>query len=183
MERSFETPGALALCRLLHFLWPYRRTVLTVLAAMFGVTATGLLAPLVIREIVLIIEESRVNADEQLVLLAEGLLVLYVGRSVAEASVFHYSHVFAFNTCRDLRDAVYQHLQTLSPAWFAARKSGDITKSVVDDSLKLEPVIADAVYGFVVSSILSLGILIILLTLSPLLTLLALIRCLSSSLQ
>ncbi|MEL6992836.1 MAG: ABC transporter ATP-binding protein, partial [Pseudomonadota bacterium] len=81
----------------------------------------------------------------------------------------------AFNTCRDLRDAVYTHLQRLSPSWFAARKSGDITKRVIDDTLKLEPVIADAVYGFVVSMILSFGILIILFNLSPLLTLLALI--------
>ncbi|MGR3491938.1 MAG: ABC transporter ATP-binding protein, partial [Shimia sp.] len=47
--------------------------------------------------------------------------------------------------------------------------------SVIDDTLRLEPVIADAVYGFVVSMILSVGIFIILLTLSPLLTLLTLL--------
>ncbi|MEM8591177.1 MAG: ABC transporter ATP-binding protein [Pseudomonadota bacterium] len=157
------------------YIWPYRKTVAIVLAAMLGVTATGLLAPWLIREIVLVIEEGRENAATQLTVIGAILALIYLGRSSAEAAVFHYSHVVAFNTVRDLRDAVYRHLQTLSPSWFAARKSGDITKSVIDDTLRLEPVIADAVYGFVVSMILSLGILIILLTLSPLLTLLALL--------
>ncbi|WP_247227982.1 ABC transporter ATP-binding protein [Yoonia sp. F2084L] len=154
---------------------PYRGTMIVVVLAILAVTATGLLAPWMIREIVLIIETGAQDAGARLTLIAAVLVRIYVGRSTAEAAVFHYSHVVAFKTCRDLRDAVYAHLQRLSPSWFAARKSGDITKRVIDDTLKLEPVIADAVYGFVVSIILSLGILIILFNLSPVLTLLALI--------
>ncbi|MEM1302733.1 MAG: ABC transporter ATP-binding protein [Pseudomonadota bacterium] len=142
---------------------------------MILVTATGLLAPWMVREIVLVLETAPETAATQIGYLALALGVIYLGRSVAEAAVFHYSHVVAFNACRDLRDQVYAHLQTLSPAWFAARKSGDITKSVIDDTLRLEPVIADAVYGFVVSMILSVGIFIILLALSPILTLMALL--------
>ncbi len=154
---------------------PYRGTVIVVVLAILAVTATGLLAPWMIREIVLIIETDAEDAATGLTLIAAALVMIYVARSTAEAAVFHYSHVVAFKTCRDLRDAVYAHLQRLSPSWFAARKSGDITKRVIDDTLKLEPVIADAVYGFVVSIILSLGILIILFNFSPVLTLLALI--------
>ncbi|MDX8350433.1 ABC transporter ATP-binding protein [Cognatiyoonia sp. IB215446] len=154
---------------------PYRQTMTLVVLSILAVTATGLLAPWLVREIVLIVETGAQDATRNLTWIAVGLVLIYVGRSTAEAAVFHYSHVVAFNTCRDLRDAVYAHLQRLSPSWFAARKSGDITKRVIDDTLKLEPVIADAVYGFVVSMILAFGILIILFNLSPLLTLLALI--------
>ncbi|MEM9786539.1 MAG: ABC transporter transmembrane domain-containing protein, partial [Pseudomonadota bacterium] len=161
--------------RLITFMLPYKGTMAIVALAILAVTATGLLAPWMVREIVLTIETGADGAIARLTLIAALLIVIYFGRSTAEAAVFHYSHVVAFNTCRDLRDAVYAHLQRLSPSWFAARKSGHITKRVIDDTLKLEPVIADAVYGFVVSTILSLGILIILFNLSPLLTLLALI--------
>lgn len=154
---------------------PYRQTMTLVVLSILAVTATGLLAPWLVREIVLIVETGAQDATRNLTWIAVGLVLIYVGRSTAEAAVFHYSHVVAFNTCRDLRNAVYAHLQRLSPSWFAARKSGDITKRVIDDTLKLEPVIADAVYGFVVSMILAFGILIILFNLSPLLTLLALI--------
>ncbi|MDX8354773.1 ABC transporter ATP-binding protein [Cognatiyoonia sp. IB215182] len=161
--------------RLITFMLPYKGTMAVVALAILAVTATGLLAPWMVREIVLVIETGADGAIAHLTLIAALLIIIYVGRSTAEAAVFHYSHVVAFNTCRDLRDAVYAHLQRLSPSWFAARKSGDITKRVIDDTLKLEPVIADAVYGFVVSMILSLGILIILFNLSPLLTFLALI--------
>ncbi len=161
--------------RLVTYMLPYRGTMIVVVLAILAVTATGLLAPWMIREIVLTIEMGAQDAAARLTLIAAALVMIYVGRSTAEAAVFHYSHVVAFKTCRDLRDAVYAHLQRLSPSWFAARKSGDITKRVIDDTLKLEPVIADAVYGFVVSIILSLGILIILFNLSPVLTLLALI--------
>ncbi len=161
--------------RLVTHMLPYKGTMVIVVMAVLAVTATGLLAPWMIREIVMIIETDAQDAATRLTLIAIFLVVIYVGRSSAEAAVFHYSHVVAFKTCRDLRNAVYTHLQRLSPSWFAARKSGDITKRVIDDTLKLEPVIADAVYGFVVSIILSFGILIILFNLSPMLTLLALI--------
>ncbi|MEM8539275.1 MAG: ABC transporter transmembrane domain-containing protein, partial [Pseudomonadota bacterium] len=145
---------------------PYRWTIACVVAAILVVTATGLLAPWLVREIVLIVEQGADDAQTRLAWVVVLLVVVYLGRSTAEAAVFHYSHVVAFNTVRDLRDAVYAHLQRLSPSWFAARKSGDITKRVIDDTLKLEPVIADAVYGFVVSMILAVGILVILLNLS-----------------
>ncbi|QBF32543.1 ABC transporter ATP-binding protein [Thalassococcus sp. S3] len=161
--------------RLIQYMLPYKRTMLAVVLSILVVTATGLLAPWLVRAIVLIIETGAEDASQTLTLIAVGLVAIYIGRSTAEAAVFHYSHVVAFKTCRDLRDAVYTHLQRLSPGWFAARKSGDITTRVIDDTLKLEPVIADAVYGFVVSMILAFGILIILLFLSPILTILALL--------
>ena len=151
--------------RLITFMMPYGRTMGLVLFSILAVTATGLLGPWLVREIVLIIETADQGAVVRLTLVAGGLVLIYICRSTAEAAVFHYSHVVAFNTSRYLRDAVYAHLQRLSPGWFAARKSGDITKRVIDDTLKLEPVIADAVYGFVVSVILALGILVILFSL------------------
>lgn len=160
--------------RLIAYMRPYSSTILIVLLAMCVVTATGLLSPWLVREIVLIVETGAPEAGQTLLWIAIALVIAYLGHGAAEVAVFHYSHVVAFNTCRDLRDAVYAHLQKLSPSWFAARKSGDITKRVINDTLKLEPVIADAVYGFVVSFILALGILVILFTLSPTLTLLAL---------
>ncbi|MEM7732842.1 MAG: ABC transporter ATP-binding protein [Pseudomonadota bacterium] len=159
--------------RILPYLLPYRRTAGFVMVLTLVVTATGLLGPWLIREIVLVIEENRVDATRHVTYAALGLIAVHFARSGAEAAMFHYSHVVAFNTCRDLRNAIYRHLQTLSPGWYAQRKSGDVTKHVVDDTMRLEPVLADTIYGFVTALILSLGVFVILMTLSPLLTLLA----------
>ncbi|MEO0371937.1 MAG: ABC transporter transmembrane domain-containing protein, partial [Pseudomonadota bacterium] len=79
----------------------------------------------------------------------------------------------AFKTCRDVRTAIYRNLHTLSLGWYIQHKSGDITKHVVDAKMRLEPGLADTIYGFVTALILAVGG-IILLTLSRLLTFLAL---------
>ena len=168
----FEGNG---LGRLMPYLWPYRRTALMVLLLTFVVTMSGLLAPWLIREIILIIETGRAGASQQILLIGVALIAVYLLRSVGEAAIFHYSHVVAFKTVRDLRDDVYRHMQTLSPGWYTQRKSGDTTKRVVEDSMRLEPIIADTVYSFVISSILAIGVFVILMVLSPTLTLLALI--------
>ncbi|MEM6587337.1 MAG: ABC transporter transmembrane domain-containing protein [Pseudomonadota bacterium] len=161
--------------RMMPYLWPYRRTALMVLLLTLVVTMSGLLAPWLIREIILIIETGRADAAQQILLTGVGLIVVYLLRSVGEAAIFHFSHVVAFKTVGDLRNDVYRHMQKLSPGWYTQRKSGDTTKRVVEDSMRLEPIIADTFYSFVISSILAIGVFIILMVLSPTLTLLALI--------
>lgn len=164
--------------RLIPFIRPYKGLAVLVLLLMGAITAAGLLAPWLIRDILLTVEnatsDTQADAARRITLITFGLIAAILMRSAAEAAVFHYAHVVAFSICRDLRDTVYRHLQTLSPGWYAQRKSGDITKHVVDDTMKLEPILADTVYGFVTASILSFGVCLILLALSPLLTVLAL---------
>jgi len=148
------------------YMQPYWRVMLVVLLTILIVTATGLLGPWLIRAIVGLIADGGPGQAGSLLWISAGLALVYIVRSLGAAGVFHYSHVVAFQVCRDLRDAVHARLQTFSPAYFTARQSGDIVTRVVKDTLTLEPVIADAVYGFVTSFLLALGIMGVLVYLS-----------------
>ena len=170
----FEAGGDALVRRVFEFAWPYRAAGFVLLLSMVGITATGLLAPWLVSQIVGVLEDGSATRAQDLSVIAALLLGVVVLRSVAQAAAMHYSHVVAFNTCRDLRDTVYAHVQSFSPSWFAARKSGDITKRVVDDTLKLEPILADAILEFVVAALLAIGIVVVLLFISPLLTLVVL---------
>lgn len=169
-----------ALQTLLPFLKPYRWRGLFVLALVVTVTAASLLTPWLIRELVRVLRlagetESTVNAQRGVLWSAGLLLFAYALRSVGQYLNFHHSHVVAWNVCHDLRRALYRKLQQLSPAYYAERQTGEVVSRVIKDTDNLEPIIADAVYDFLVSLLLAIGIVIVLFSLSPVLTLLAFI--------
>jgi ABC-type multidrug transport system fused ATPase/permease subunit len=165
-----------AIQTLLPFLKPYRWRVALVCVSVLTVTAAGLLAPWLVRELVRVLRlaEGDVSATAQSILMLAGLLLsAYAVRSLGQYLNFHYSHVVAWNVCHDLRTALYRQLQRFSPAYYAERQTGEVVSRVVKDTDNLEPIIADAVYDFVVSVLFALGIVVILFSLAPLLTLLA----------
>ncbi|MEM7737518.1 MAG: ABC transporter transmembrane domain-containing protein, partial [Deinococcota bacterium] len=161
---------------LLPFLKPYRWRVLLVLISVLAVTGAGLLAPWLVRELVRVLRVTATgegSARRGIINIASLLFVVYAVRSVGQYLNFHYSHVVAWNVCHDLRTALYEQLQRFSPAYYAERQTGDVVSRVIKDTDNLEPVIADAVYDFLVSALLAIGIVTVLLTLEPTLTLLA----------
>ncbi|MFW5709337.1 MAG: ABC transporter ATP-binding protein [Chloroflexota bacterium] len=167
-----------AIQTLVPFLKPYRGRMLLVLVSILVVAGAGLLAPWLIRELVRVVrlaEGDLAAAQQTLAGITLALLVVYLLRSAGQFINFHVSHVVAFGIVHDLQVAVYKQLQRFSPGYFADRQTGEIVSRVVKDTVDVEPVIADAVYDFVVSFLLAVGIVIVLLTLNPGLTLLALI--------
>lgn len=165
-----------ALHTLLPYLHPYRWRVALVLASILVVTAAGLLAPWLVRELVRLVrlgEGDLAGATRGVGWLALALLGVYGLRSLGQFINFHVSHTVAFGLCHDLREAVYRQLQRFSPAYYAERQTGEVASRVVKDTDNLEPVLADVMYDFVVSALLAVGIVVILFTLEPTLTLLA----------
>ncbi|MCG8351523.1 MAG: ABC transporter ATP-binding protein/permease, partial [Chloroflexales bacterium] len=163
-----------AIQTLLPFLKPYRWHVALVCVSVLTVTAAGLLAPWLVRELVRVLRlaEGDVSATAQSILaLAALLLLAYVVRSLGQYLNFHYSHVVAWNVCHDLRTALCKKLQRFSPAYYAERQTGEVVSRAIKDTDNLEPIIADAVYDFLVSLLLSIGVFVILLLIDPLLTL------------
>ncbi len=161
---------------LLPYLKPYRWRVVLVLVSILVVTAAGLLAPWLVRELVRLVrlaEGDLAGATRGVGLLALALLGVYGLRSLGQYLNFHVSHVVAFNLCHDLREAVYAQLQRFSPAYYSERQTGEVASRVLKDTDNLEPVIADVMYDFVVSALSTVGIVVILLSLEPTLTLLA----------
>ncbi len=159
---------------LFHHLRPHLRYAVLVLVSVLIVTGAGLLGPWLVRAIVAAVSGDGADAAA-LWWIAGGLILAYAVKSLAAAATFHFSHVVAFRTCRDLRDRLHAQLMTLSPAWFSVQSSGEVVSRVIKDSLALEPLIADAVYGFVTSILMAIGVLVVLASLSPGLALLALL--------
>jgi ATP-binding cassette, subfamily B, bacterial len=167
-----------AIRTLLPFFKPYRGQMALVMAGVLVVTAAGLLAPWLIRELVRVVrlaENDQTAATESLIAITVALFVTYLLRSGGQFFNFHVSHIVAWNLCHDLRTAVYEQLQRFSPAYYAERQTGDIVSRVIKDTEDVEPIVADAVFGFLVSILLAIGVVIILLTLDPVLTLIALL--------
>jgi ATP-binding cassette subfamily B protein len=161
---------------LLPYLRPYRWRVVLVLVSILVVTAAGLLAPWLVRELVRSVRQAEGDlgaATRGVGFIALALLVAYGLRSLGQYLNFHVSHVVAWNVCHDLREAVYSQLQRFSPAYYSERQTGEVASRVLKDTDNLEPVLADALYDFMVSALLAVGIVVILLTLEPSLTLLA----------
>lgn len=161
---------------LLPYLTPYRWRIVLVLFSILVVTAAGLAAPWLVRELVRSVrlaEGDLAAATQGVGFIALALLVAYCFRSLGQYLNFHVSHVVAWNVCHDLREAVYSQRQRFSPAYYSKRQTGEVASRVLKDTDGLEPVLADALYDFVVSALLAVGIVVILLTLEPSLTLLA----------
>ncbi|MEM7331379.1 MAG: ABC transporter ATP-binding protein [Chloroflexota bacterium] len=158
------------------FLTPYRWRILLVFLSVVAVTGGGLFVPWLVRNLIRILRtaDGEVAAVQNQVIGTAVLLLLAYGvRSYGQYLSFHHSHVVAWNVCHDLRSALYQQLQRFSPVYYAERQTGEVVSRVLKDTDNLEPIIADAVYDFLVSILLSLGVLAILLSIDPWLTLLA----------
>lgn len=163
-----------AIQTLVPFLKPYRSRIILVFICVIAVTAAGLLAPWLIRDLVRVLrlaEGDLVAAQQGVILLAVFLFATYGVRSLGQYLNVHHSHVVAWNVCHDLRTALYKQLQRFSPAYYAERQTGEVVSRVIKDTDYLEPIIADAVYDFLVSVLLSVGVFVILLLIDPTLTL------------
>lgn len=154
------------------FLQPYRWRIALVFASVLGTTLAGLASPWLVRNLVRVLRtaDGDANAARNGVIITALLLLLTYGvRSVCQFINFHHSHVVAWNVLHDLRTTLYDKLQFFSPAYYAERQTGEIVSRVVRDTNYLEPLIADAVYDFLVSILLAFGVLWILIALDPVL--------------
>jgi len=161
---------------LLPFLRPYRWHMALVLASNLLVMITSLLAPWLISSIVGVV---RVAPDQALsngvLVIAAALAGAYALRGLGLYITFYVSHIAAWRVCHDLRLAVYTQLQRMSPRFFASRQTGELASRVLKDTDHVEPIVADVVHEFLASALITLGTVVVLLTLNPLLAVVGLL--------
>lgn len=161
---------------LLPFLKPYRWHMLIVILSAFTVTASSLVTPWIIRDVVRLINES----DETLVAGSiAGFVVFLAIAHLLRALTFYLrnyvAHIMAWNTVSDIQAAVYAHLQTLSLGFYTRRQTGELVSRVTSDTRDLEPVLAHSIPDLLVYATMITGICGLLFTINPLLTVLVLI--------
>jgi ATP-binding cassette, subfamily B, bacterial len=136
------------------FLAPYRWRLLWILLTGAAATSFGLAQPYISK---LLIDEALLRRDFHALLMVS---LMMVGATVSSfalniLSSYQYVRVSAL-VLFDMRVALYRHLQSLSPRFWAQRKLGDVVSRINNDISEVQRISADSLLS-VLSNVLFLA--------------------------
>jgi len=151
--------------RALRFIYPYRARLVFVLAAGIASTGFGLLQPYISK---LLIDDALLKRNLRMLLVVSALMfgVTVVGFVLNILSSYQYVRVSA-SVLFDMRLALYRHLQTLSPRFWARTKLGDVVSRINNDIAEVQRVSADSLLSVLSNVVFLIGSAVIMLALSP----------------
>jgi len=126
----------------LRFLVPYWPRLALILLAGVAATAFGLVQPYISK---LLIDEALLKRNLRALVLVSALMVAVtiVGFVLNIFSSYQYVRVSAA-VLFDMRVALYRHLQTLSPRFWAGARLGDVVSRINNDIAEVQRVSADS---------------------------------------
>ena len=132
-----------------------------------GIAATGfgLLQPYISK---LLIDDALLKHNLRMLLIVSGLMfgVTVLGFVLNILSSYQYVRVSA-SVLFDMRLALYRHLQTLSPRFWARRKLGDVVSRINNDIAEVQRVSADSLLSVLSNVVFLIGSAAIMIALSP----------------
>ncbi len=151
--------------RALRFIVPYWPRLVFVLLAGIASTGFGLLQPYISK---LLIDDALLKRNLRMLLIVSGLMfgVTVLGFVLNIFSSYQYVRVSA-SVLFDMRVALYQHLQTLSPRFWAQRKLGDVVSRINNDIAEVQRVSSDSLLSVLSNVVFLIGSAAIMLALSP----------------
>ncbi|UPG83039.1 ABC transporter ATP-binding protein/permease [Bacillus subtilis] len=156
--------------RLLSYVKPYRKTILPLsfLTVLIG-TAVKLVIPILIGVYVLDQAITGRNSELliQLIFIISGLYVLNYAANVLR---IRWMNQLGQHVIYDLRQHLFTHVQRLSHRFFDQRSAGSILVRVMNDINSLQELFTSGVINLLTDLLLLAGVIIILFTLSPELT-------------
>ncbi|HEV8147734.1 MAG TPA: ABC transporter ATP-binding protein, partial [Bryobacteraceae bacterium] len=150
--------------RALRYLTPYWPRLVFVVAAGLAATAFGLAQPYLSK---LLIDGALLRRDYHMLLVVSGAMaaITVVGFVLNIASSYQYVRVSA-QVLFDMRVALYRHLQTLSPRFWARVKLGDVVSRINNDIAEVQRVSSDSLLSVLSNVVFLIGAAIIMATLS-----------------
>jgi ATP-binding cassette subfamily B protein len=126
---------------------PYWRRLLFVLFISLFSTLLSLVQPYIAK---LLIDEALLRRDPKALLLVAALMVVVtvIGFVLSILAAYQYTAVSA-DVLFDMRLAVYEHLQQLSPRFLARTKLGEIVSRINNDVAEIQRVAADTLLALV----------------------------------
>ena len=135
----------------------------------FLISASDLVLPMVTRNI---LNDVIPDKDLQLLLkLSLLLLVMYIVRLILDYIVGYYGHMVGVMMEYDMRQDIFEHIQTLPLSFFDNVKTGNIMSRIVNDLNEISELAHHGPEDFFISIIMILGSFILLLTINVKLTL------------
>lgn len=159
--------------KLLSFIKPYRTFLILATISMLLATAMGLAGPWIIRSFMATITSGGdIGRIYQLALFA---IIVYVLLALAQYGQNYLSHHAAWMALKDIRQYIYDHIQSLSLKFFQDKQTGELMSRVINDTRDFEILIAHAIPTIIVNACMLAGVFIILLAMNISLTLYTLI--------
>ncbi len=157
--------------RLFSYLRPYRKNLLPLSIAMVLITtAVRLLIPILIG--VYTIDQAISESNYQMLYILVGIIAgLYLAAYAANIFRIRWMNQLGQNVIYDLRKHLFTHVQSLSHRFFDQRSAGSILVRIMNDINSLQELFTNGVINLLMDLVLLTGIVVILFTLSPELTL------------
>jgi ATP-binding cassette subfamily B protein len=151
--------------RALRFIVPYWARLVFVVLVGIVATGFGLLQPYISK---LLIDDALLKHNFRMLLIVSGLMfgVTVLGFVLNILSSYQYVRISA-SVLFDMRLALYRHLQTLSPRFWASRKLGDVVSRINNDIAEVQRVSADSLLSVLSNVVFLIGSAAIMVTLSP----------------
>ncbi|MBN1409558.1 MAG: ABC transporter ATP-binding protein [Spirochaetales bacterium] len=149
--------------KVFHFLIGYTKrywpALVTTMASMALLVGVQLLAPWLIRTMIALVTGKLADDTlHQIDLLALLALAVFTGKGFLFFLRSYMAHVAGWGVVADVRSYVYRHLQQLSLRFYDNKQTGQLMSRVVNDSDKLETLIAHAIPDVVVNILMFFGI-------------------------
>ncbi len=151
--------------RALRFVVPYWPRLVLVLLSGIAATGFGLLQPYISK---LLVDDALLKRNMRMLLIVSALTfgVTVLGFVLNIFSSYQYVRVSA-SVLFDMRLALYRHLQTLSPRFWARTKLGDVVSRINNDIAEVQRVSADSLLSVLSNVVFLAGSTAIMLALSP----------------
>ena len=130
--------------RLSRFIAPERRTVIGSIIAGLVFAGSGLIPPLLIRQI-LLWHADGTAAENAIGIIVIALVVAYMVRATARYAYGMLSHWAAYNVQHAMMVTLYRHIQTLPHRFFTDRRVGALVSRSVGDVETVEDFVAHGI--------------------------------------
>ncbi len=163
---------AAVLKRLLLYMLPYRKQVARGIAAAMFITLLSLVPPMItgylVDDVVGPVQRGEANASEMQRVAWLALSVLGAAYIIRRSAAWVRLRTMAFIgelVARDLRTAIYEHLQKLSVSYYSKKKTGSLITRVTSDTDRLWEFLALGVVDVSLSLVMLLGLGVVLISL------------------
>lgn len=151
-EDLHHRPGTLR--RVVKFFDPYRKQVALALITILVTAGLGLINPYLLK---LLIDDAIPNGDMSRLNLYVGLMILVpIASGLIGVAQSYLNNVVGQNVMRDLRNALYAHLQRMPLRFFTATRTGEIQSRVSNDVGGVQQVVTSTASG-IVSNVATVG--------------------------
>lgn len=159
--------------RLFKLAKPWTKYLIVSTITLFLISGINLYAPYITKQILSIMETGNyVSSIHRITTLALLLLGCFALRAVFQFFNNYFAHVASWRLVTRVRGMLYDHFQKLSMSYYHDKQTGQLMSRVVNDTSTFENLIAHAIPDLATNIITLIGVLIILLTINPWLTLL-----------